>query len=293
MLIDFHTHTQATAQDGLALQGWIGGPPPQFSGAVDELYPLMEQAAIDRSLIVPWLPMHDFLNERTAAGEDRDEVLAALTAQWEALNRWAVSAVQASDGRLMCLVGFEPVLMPTETITQWAHEMVDGGACGLKVAPAFLFRRPDDPVMDPVWELARSLGVFVLCESGAGHFRGREPFGHPSHFEGVLQRYPDVPLVLAHLGIGAEEEVARLTASYPNLYTDISMRIQPSAQATWTTEETVGWLRKIGTDRVIYGSNYPLIDPVGFAATFRQLPLTDDEQADIGWRNVGRLLASH
>jgi predicted TIM-barrel fold metal-dependent hydrolase len=216
--------------------------------------------------------------------------VASLTEEWAALNQWAVSAVQSSAGRLLCLVGLDPVLMSAATMERWANEGVRNGACGLKVAPAFLFRRPDDPVMEPVWRLAQALDVFVLCESGAGHFRGREPFGHPRNFDAVLRSYPNVRLVLAHLGIGAEEDVVRLTSTYPNVFTDLSMRLQPSAQATWTTDETVDWIRRIGTDRVIYGSNYPLIDPVGFAATFRQLPLGDDEREDIAWRNVDRII---
>jgi predicted TIM-barrel fold metal-dependent hydrolase len=259
---------------------------------VDELLGLMEQARIASSLIVPWLPLQDYLAERMAAGADRDVAAAALIEQWRELNEWAVSAVTTSGGRLTCLVGLDPVAMDRPFMAEMAGQLIGAGASGLKVAPAFVLAYPDDEVMAPVWELARELGVFVLAESGAGNFKGRPAYGHPSRFEAVLRAYPEVRIMLAHLGIGAEEEVARLTGRYPNLYADISMRLAPSAWSRWSPGEAVEWMRRIGTERVVYGSNYPLVDPVGFADTFRGLELTEDEQADIAWRNAERLLAA-
>lgn len=289
-LVDLHTHTQPTAEAGRELQTWIASGPVERSGAVEELLPLMDAADIDASLIVPWLPLQDWLAERMTAGADRDVAAAALLEQWRELNEWAVSAVNASGGRLSCLVGLDPIAMDRPFMAEMASRLVGAGASGLKVAPAFVLTYPDDEAMAPVWDLARQLGVFVLAESGAGSFRGRPPYGHPARFEAVLEAYPDVRIMLAHLGIGAEEEVARLTARYPNLYADISMRLPPSAWAHWDPDEAVAWMRRIGTDRVVYGSNYPLVDPVGFAETFRSLALSEDEQADIAWRNAEKLL---
>lgn len=291
-LIDLHTHAQPNAEAGTDLQTWIGAGPIERTGAVDELVGLMDQATIATSLIVPWLPLQDYLAERMAAGADRDVAAAALIEQWRELNEWAVSAVGTSGGRLRCLVGLDPVAMDPAFMAEMARSLVAAGASGLKIAPAFILAYPDDEVMTPVWELARELGVFVLAESGAGNFRGRPAYGHPSRFEAVLAAYPEVRIMLAHLGIGAEEEVARLTGAYPNLYADISMRLSPSAWAGWSPEEAVGWMRRVGTERVVYGSNYPLVDPVGFAKTFRDLDLTDAEQDDIAWRNAETLLGA-
>lgn len=292
-LVDLHTHAQPTAAAGLALQRWIGGPPAERSGAVEELLGLMDRASIASSLIVPWLPLRDLVEERLATGVDRQQATSDLVAEWQELNRWAARAVRRSGGRLDCLVGLDPTVMPPPLMAEMAREGLAQGASGLKVAPAFVLAFPDDDVMTPLWELARDLGVFVLAESGAGHFRGRPAYGHPSRFEAVLAAYPDVRIMLAHLGIGAEDEVARLTARHPNLFTDLSLRLPPSPQARWDANETAGWLRRIGTDRVVYGSNYPLVDPVAFAESFRRLLLTEEEAADIGWRNAGRLLARH
>ena len=289
-LVDLHTHAQPTADAGVDLQTWIAAGPIERSGAVAELLPLMDRAGIDTSLIVPWLPLQDYLAERMTAGADRDVAAAALIEQWRELNEWAVSAVRESGGRLVCLVGLDPVAMDRRFMQEMARELVAAGASGLKIAPAFVLAYPDDEVMTPVWDLARELGVFVLAESGAGSFRGRPPYGHPSRFEAVLAAYPDISIMLAHLGIGAEDDVARLTARYPNLYTDISMRLAPSAWSRWSDAEAVQWMRRIGTERVVYGSNYPLVDPVGFAQTFRGLELNEDERNDVAWRNAEKLL---
>ena len=64
--------------------------------------------------------------------------------------------------------------------------------------------------MEPIWQLAREHSVFVLSEACAViGIPSYEAWGHPKYFEEVLRSYPDVPIQLAHLGMGAEDEVAR------------------------------------------------------------------------------------
>ena len=49
-------------------------------------------------------------------------------------------------------------------------------------------------------------------------------------------------------------------------------------------------LRKIGTDRVIFGSDYPLDDPLAAARAVADLGFTDAEQAAILHDNAEKLL---
>jgi predicted TIM-barrel fold metal-dependent hydrolase len=283
-LIDAHTHTQPTAAEGTAFSARYGFG-SERAGTVSELLESMDRAGVTRTVIVPWLPAQDMVSERVEAGSDRAAAAEQVVDEWRALNRWASEAVTERPDRLSCLVGLDPVLMDEELIETEIAERLADGACGLKIAPMFIHRRPDDEVMEVVWRAARDHDVFVLSESGAHGFAGTEVWGHPAFFEDVLRSFPTVTVQLAHLGQGAEDDVARLTSRYPNVVTDTSLRLGVEAP-----EDTADLVRRIGVDRVLFGTNYPLVDQIAYAKALRALPLREDELRQVGHDNAARLL---
>jgi predicted TIM-barrel fold metal-dependent hydrolase len=285
VLIDAHTHTQPTAADGAAFIERSGFPGAgDRRGTVDELFEVMDHAGISRTMIVPWLPAQDMVGELVASGEDRDTATASVVQRWRDLNKWATDAVTAHPDRLACLVGVDPVIMEESLVETEVAERLGTGACGLKVAPMFVHRRPDDEVMEVVWRTARDHGVFVLSESGAHAYGDEEVWGRPASFDQVLRSYPSVTIQLAHLGLGAEDQVAELARRYPNVVTDTSIRLGGGSP-----EEIVRHIRRIGTDRVLFGTNYPLVDPVAYADALRGLGLSEDELHQVGRDNAAKL----
>ncbi|MBI3744224.1 MAG: amidohydrolase family protein [Chloroflexi bacterium] len=309
--IDFHTHTHPTAEEGTAFQRLWGRTEPERKGEPRELLRLMDEAGIAKAMIIPWMPALDHIErmvaeasssrrssgpaprQGVAARDDvHDEVRRHVVSQWLSLNAWAVEAVEKHRGRLLTLVGLDPMVMDEATMRREAADKLAKGASGLKIAPMFHRCTPDDRRMRIVFDLAREHGVFVLAQAGGQGFKGAPAWGHPKHFEAVLKAYPGVDIVLAHLGIGAEEDVARLTAMYPNLYADTSSRLDMLGKPDqWTRDEAVAWFRRIGIDRVVFGTNYPLCDPVLFTGVMEALPLTASERAAILHENAERLLA--
>ena len=269
----------------------VGRTAPPNRGDVDELLEKMAENGVSRTLIVPWLPALDLAGARVAAGESREDAVRGVIDQWRRLNAWGARAAAENPERLSSLVGVDPVLMSRAEIEAEAAERLAQGACGLKIAPMFLDIPPSDPRVDVVWETARRHGVFVLSECGARGSHGHEPWGHPRHFHDVASRFPDVRIQLAHLGQGAEEEVARLIHAHRNIYTDLSQRLTGIDQpGGWTSAQLLEVIRDIGADRVIYGTNYPLVDTAAYAAAFQGLDLTAEEREMIGWRNAQSLL---
>jgi predicted TIM-barrel fold metal-dependent hydrolase len=255
-------------------------------GTLEELLATMRRSQVTRTVIVPWLPAQDLVDEQVARGVDRDEAVELVISQWHRLNRWATDSVAAHPDRLSCLVGVDPVLMGDAGVVGEIAERLGSGACGIKVAPMFIHRRPDDETMEVVWRCARDHGVFVLSQSGGSRKPGDiEAWGHPSYFDAVLHAYPTVTVQLAHLGIGAEDDVAVLTSRYPNVVADTSMQL-----GAREPEEVVAVIRRIGTDRVLFGTNYPLMDQVACAAALQALPVTEEEHHEIGFVNANRLL---
>jgi predicted TIM-barrel fold metal-dependent hydrolase len=154
----------------------------------------------------------------------------------------------------------------------------------------FIKAQPDSPVMEPVWQLAREHSIFVLAEACATiGIPGYRPWGHPRHFAEVFRSYPDVPVQLAHLGMGAEDEVARLARKYPNIYADLAMRLGGPVPVPFRPTDLLQQIRAIGVDHVLFGTNYPLVAQADYVAALRGLGLGESELSRVGWENATRL----
>ena len=96
---------------------------------------------------------------------------------------------------------------------------------------------------------------------------------------------------MAHLAFGDFDACAELARTYPNVFFDCCFVIngvdRPPAVSD---EEAVAAFRQIGTDRVMFGSDYPWFDPVADAERIRRLPLTDTEKRAILHDNAVRTL---
>jgi predicted TIM-barrel fold metal-dependent hydrolase len=294
-VIDFHTHVQPHAAAGVAFQQQFGFADPPRNGTPEELLPMMDDAGVRRVLMVPWMPAQDLVDARLAGGptnaRHREEIRRQVVCEWFELNRWAVETVAKHPDRMSCLVGLDPILMTADEVASEVEDKLSRGACGLKIAPLFLRAGPDDPRVAIVFEQAARHGVFVLSQAGAHGYGDQPDWGNPERFEAVLRTWPTVDVQLAHLGLGGEAEVARLTARYSNLFTDTSARLHDIGQpGAWSLAEAADWFRRIGIDRVLFGTNYPMHAPAQFLQVIRDMPLDDSEREQVLWRNATGIL---
>ena len=290
-MIDFHTHTHPSHDAGIAFQHRMGRTRTFHSGALEELFAVQDRVGIARTMIVPWIPAHDLVAERIAAGQDRSTAVDAVLDEWRALNAWGAAAAAAHPDRISSLVGVDPILMDSAAMEDEVATRLAAGACGVKIAPMFFDAAPDDDRVLEVWEVARRHGVFILSQAGDRPTLGHEPWGHPRYFTPALRDFPTVNVVLAHVGMDAEAEVARLAARFSNLYSDFAMRLASLGQPMdWTPARAVEVIRMVGPDRMLFASNYPLVDLDTYLETFWALDLTDEERGQVGWRTAEHLL---
>ena len=125
--------------------------PTRFDGTVEESLPIMDRAGIRTTMIVPWIPARQLLEEMMAAHSDtadREKLLRELGARWSTYNRWATLTARQSKGRFTTLVAVDPVLFGE----QWTRQEIDAhlreSAIGLKITPLFIGAYADDPPDD-------------------------------------------------------------------------------------------------------------------------------------------------
>jgi predicted TIM-barrel fold metal-dependent hydrolase len=115
------------------------------------------------------------------------------------------------------LIGFMSV-DPTQD--GWQDEMREGretfGLRGIKLLPMYAGFRPDDSTLDPLWEYASEHQLPVLLHTGTT-FIAQAPLECtlPRHIDPVAARFPDVRIILAHLGHPYEGECVATIRKHP------------------------------------------------------------------------------
>ncbi len=111
-----------------------------------------------------------------------------------------------------------------------------------------LHRYPvDGDNYQPAFESADSLGLPVLIHG----YGGRETL------EKILRKYPKARVIAAHVGGWDGKSInpaIELTKDYENLYLDLASSIAYRGAFE-------GMVERVGADRVLYGSDMPLLDP--------------------------------
>ena len=122
------------------------------------------------------------------------------------------------------LIGF---LCVDPTQEGWEREMRQGheelGLRGIKLLPMYAGFSPDEPRLDPLWKYASKNQLPVLLHTGTT-FVAQAPLEYtlPRKLDPVATRFPDVKIIMAHLGHPYEGECIATFRKHPNVYADVS-----------------------------------------------------------------------
>jgi predicted TIM-barrel fold metal-dependent hydrolase len=285
---DAHTHIHPTANATKAFMNALEFHGP-WDGTIEQAQPIMDRAGIATTMIVPLIADSKLLAERIeeesrrGGKPDRDRLVAQLAAEQSAYNKWAAAANRKSGGRFTGLIAVNPVLFGDQWTRDELKARLAEGASGIKILPMYIGVYPDDPKMEVMWEEAnrRELAVLTLAVAQVPA-EGLAKIG--------VKKYPRLKLVLAHLGMGAEQDTTRLANKYPNVFTDTSLRLHDVGKpGGWSFNEAAEMFRRIGVDRVLFASNYPFVSQADYVEVMEKLPLTDVERRQIGYQNFDRV----
>ena len=149
---------------------------------------------------------------------------------------------------------------------------------------------PDDPLLDPAWSALEAAGVPVVLHAGSAPKDGEHTGPRP--VEAVLERFPELVLVIAHLGMGEYDAFAALAERYPRVHLDTTMAGTDYANAF--APMPPAYVERLAglADRVVLGSDFPNI-PYPYAhqlEALHRLGLGDDWLRKVLWHNGARLL---
>lgn len=177
-----------------------------------------------------------------------------------------------------------------EPDAQWyVEEALYAGARVFKVHVQVGDFDPRDPLLEPVWARLAETGTPVVIHCGSGPLRGEHT--GPAPMAGLLEVFPRLQLVIAHLGMPEYEAFLDLAEQYERVHLDTTMF------ATDFTERLMPFDRALLPrlaalrDKVVLGSDFPAI-PYPYAhqlAALHRLGLGEEWLRAVLWHNGARL----
>lgn len=203
--------------------------------------------------------------------------VATTPAQVNRINKFIAENADNSEGRLTGLGTLHP---DSENIEGDIEYLISLGLKGVKLHPDFIHTDIDDERFMKIYEILEGrLPILFHC----GDFRFN--YSNPDKLKNVLERFPKLTVIGAHFGgWSIWKEATEALSGYKQLYVDTS-----SSLFGLTKEEAVKCIRSFGAQRVLFGSDFPMWDPVTEVKIIKSLGLTDDELDCIFWKNASKL----
>jgi hypothetical protein len=169
-------------------------------------------------------------------------------------NTQVAAYVRQHPDRLIGFAGIDPSV-PREAIESMRHARGELGMRGVSVAPAAQDFHPSASQALKVYEVAAELRLPVLFHSGP-HFarQCKLEYARPMLLDEVAREFPDLKMVIAHLGYPWVSETLVLLAKHPSVFSDISWLLhQP-----WQAYQALLSACHYGVmDKLLFGSGFP------------------------------------
>ncbi len=296
--IDVHMHTYPAA--AIAIQAMGGRPRAGFTGTIAELVPFMAKEGIEKAVMANFTPVADMLDaaisnlppnlSQSHREEEEDKVRRETIGRVKRRNRWTCQIAEEHPKLLYPFIGID-LIMDEDAIVEEIQERHREGARGIKLHPVVQRFSLDDERLWPAFETAERLGMAMLIHTGPFEGQSGER-ARPGLFVEAAQKFPHLIVIMAHCG-GKEyfREAVGMAKEYRNLFFDCCGIVpgQP-APGDLSNEDMVGLFKAIGTDRIMFGSDWCFRDPVPDIQRIERMGLNRDELRHILRENAITIL---
>ena len=264
MIIDFHTHIfpDALAPRAIASLQFTAGIPVAFDGTVGGLTALMKREGVDLSIV-----LNTVTNER----------------QVDKVNAFALETAR-NHGSLIPFCSVHPL---NDNIYGRLKEYKDLGIKGVKHHPDYVGIAFDDERMHPLLSAVSDLGMPLVIHTGYDPVSPNLMHATPDMILNVLDRFPDLILVAAHLGgVNVWDEVADKLCGR-NLYLDTAFCCE---RIGITAEQGRKIFDRHPHEKILFGSDAPWATPGEVLDFISKLGLSEESMELVLCQNAKKLL---
>ncbi|QKR00644.1 amidohydrolase [Metallosphaera tengchongensis] len=192
------------------------------------------------------------------------------------------------DDRVIKFISVDPLKANSlEELKRYIKEMEP---VGVKFHPQLQGFHPLDERALKLYEYLDSLGTVAVFHTGtsgigAGVRSGiRLDYGRPIYLDEVAVRFPNLKIVMAHFGWPWTEEGIAVALHKPNVYLDLSgWAPKYIPKVLWDNVKRL-------QDKVLFGSDFPLVSPERWLREFNELNIPGDVKDKILSSNARKLV---
>jgi predicted TIM-barrel fold metal-dependent hydrolase len=184
-----------------------------------------------------------------------------------ALNDTVAAFVSAAPTRRIGFLSVHPEVDGALDELERAHS--DLGLKGIKLGPNYQVFDPLGKAALRVYELAEQRGLPILFHQGASPVREAPlRFAHPLLLDEIAIRFPELRVVMAHMGHPWQRETIVTIRKHPHVYADVSALFY----RPWSFYEGLRLATEWGVLRkLLFGSDFPVATPAETAAGLRRV----------------------
>ena len=168
------------------------------------------------------------------------------------------------------------------------------GLRGFKFHPITQRFEANDPLYYELWETIAALGVPALFHTGQTGVGAQTPgqgglknkYARPyPYFDDLAADFPELTIIMAHPSFPWVDEQLSVCTVKRNVYMDLS-----GWSPKYFSENLIQYASTLLQDKVLFGSDYPVITPDRWLRDFATVPFRDEARPKILIENAKRLL---
>lgn len=262
MIIDSHTHVypEKIAEKAVKGVGDFYNLPMAGDGTAKGLLNFSNKAGVDKCLICS---------------------VATTAEQVKSINDFIAKTVAEFPDRF---IGFGTIFPEADDVEFQVEALIERGLHGIKLHPDFQKFNADSPAAMKLYEIVNGR-IPILFHAGDY----RQDYSSPNRYLNVSNQHPELDMILAHFGGWSiwgnhAEELAK----QQNIWVDLS-----SSQQLIEPAVILKLIRLYGSERVFFGSDFPMWNSTDELRLLRALPLTEQELENIYHLSFEKLMAKY
>ena len=169
----------------------------------------------------------------------------------------------------------------------------DYGVRGFKFHPSTQGFYPNDRKAYVLYEVIAEAGLPALFHTGQtgagagapGGMGVRLKYSNPMFLDDVAADFPDMPIIMAHPSFPWQDEALAVATHKPNVFIDLS-----GWSPKYFPANLIQYTNTLLKDRILFGSDYPVITPDRWLADFEKLQIKPEVRPKVLKDNAVRLL---
>ncbi|QWF22397.1 amidohydrolase family protein [Nocardioides sp. LMS-CY] len=276
--LDVHTHVEADGHDHFALDDELLDASAKYFRSDDNRTPTVEQLAAyyrERSMAAVVFTV-DATTGLGHPGLSSEEIAKTAAAHHDVLIPFGSVDPHAPDAAARA----------RRLVTEY-------GVRGFKFHPSIQAFTPNDPAYYPIYDVLQELGVVALFHTGQTGIGSGLPGGRgiklrlsdPMLLDDVAADFPHLQIVMAHPSVPWVDSAISIATHKANVFIDLS-----GWSPKYFPPQLVRQANSLLKHKVLFGSDYPVINPDRWMAAFDELEIKPEVRPLVLKENALRLL---